>query len=483
MPSVRRLALVCAGLFLAAARPAFGFHTFFHFQVDRFEADGNVFGPRDGVPDFVDDFTGDSYAPDWIHLFGTVSVSGGSLHLQNPGEHFSVGFPVDVSEVWSNAVVSLPMGGVTVTSYWVAPTLTLGSSLHMTLALTGSDGHDEFVGLHVQNNASSGPTIGLHFLEIAGQDWQPLQVESVPYDATAASDRIALRLVLDAGMVTGSVSLDGGTTFTTPFTPGVVLPHIVSGRVMLGADPMVPMPPRCGNGVVEAGEACDLGRRQNGKGCCTDACTLVDRDGDGTCDPRDDCPDLADPTHADGDHDGLGDACDPCTATADGQSRWTRPLVAVARLNDDRPGNESLRVSGSFGFATDGAPFDPVATGAQLTLRSGKDGSTVTVALPPGPYVAPGPGWLADDTGTKFTFLDRRRGGSGGVRRMGVRRTADGRIRVDVSAPHGAFNFGAWSFPPIHAAVAFGDTTNECGEILFDDHACAYPQSRRIVCR
>ena len=482
MAAARPLAIVCVGLILAVARPAFGFHTLFHFQVDRFEADGNVFGPWDGVPDFVDDFTGDSYAPNWIHLFGTVSVSDGLLNIQNPGEHFSVGFPVDVSEVWSDAVVSIPIGGVTLTSYWVAPTLTPGSSMHMTLALTGSDGHDEFIGLHVQNTSGDGPAIGLHFLELAGQDWQPLQVESVPYDQTVTSDRIALRLVLDGGMVTGSFSLDGGATFTSPFTPGVVLPHMVSGRLMLGADPITPLPPSCGNGVVEAGEACDLGRRQNGKGCCTEACTLVDRDGDGTCDPRDDCPDVADPKQADGDGDGLGDACDPCTTTT-GQARWSRPLVAVTGLNDDRPGNESLRVSGSFAFSTSDAPFDPVATGARLTLRSGKDGSTVTVDLPPGPYVAPGPGWLADDTGTKFAFLDRRRGGTGGVRRMGVRRTAGGRVRVDVSAPHGAFNFGAWSFPPIHAAIAFGDTTAECGEIRFDDRACAYPQSRRIVCR
>jgi hypothetical protein len=49
---------------------------------------------------------------------------------------------------------------------------------------------------------------------------------------------------------------------------------------------------------------------------------------------------------------------------------------------------------------------------------------------------------------------NRRRGGTAGVRRMSVRRTRD-RVRVDVSAPRGSFNFGAWSFPPIHAAVAF----------------------------
>ena len=56
MAAVRALALLCVGLGLVVARPAWAFHTVFHFQVDRFEADGNVFGPADGVPDLVDDF-------------------------------------------------------------------------------------------------------------------------------------------------------------------------------------------------------------------------------------------------------------------------------------------------------------------------------------------------------------------------------------------------------------------------------------------
>jgi hypothetical protein len=152
-------------------------------------------------------------------------------------------------------------------------------------------------------------------------------------------------------------------------------------------------------------------------------------------------------------------------------------------LNDDHPGNESLRVSGSFAFSTGDTPFDPVATGARLTLRSGKDGSTVTVDLPPGPYVAPGPGWLTDDGGAKFVFLDRRRGGTGGVRRMGVRRTADGRVRIGVSAPHGSFNpvrgRSRRSTPPSRSATR----AMNAARFRFDDHACAFPQSRRIVCR
>ena len=60
MVTTRALALLCVGLALAAARPASAFHTVFHFQVDRFELDGNTFGDADGTADFVDEFDGDS---------------------------------------------------------------------------------------------------------------------------------------------------------------------------------------------------------------------------------------------------------------------------------------------------------------------------------------------------------------------------------------------------------------------------------------
>jgi hypothetical protein len=482
MVVARTLAFLCVAFAVALARPAWGFHTIFHFQVDRFEADGNTFGPFDGVPDFVDEFDDDTYGDDWSRVFGTVVQSDGVLNIQNPGEHYDVGFPVDVSEVWTTRVMPVLGGDVTLTSYWVPPTMGPGTSLHTTLALSGSSGHQEYVGMHVQQGLTGGPVIGLHFLERQGQEWTPLQVETVPYDPATTSNRLVLRLTMSGGMVTGSFSVDGGATFASPFTPGPIVSGMATARLMLGADPMVPAPPQCGNAVVDPGEECDLGRT-NGKGCCTKECTLVDRDGDGTCDPLDDCPDVADPGQVDTDGDGLGDACDPCTTTTDGQRRWGRALVAVSHVNDDRPGNESMRVGGTFAFASGDAPLDPITTGASITLRSGKDGSAVTVALPPGPYVEPGPGWLADGTGSKFVFLDRRRGGTQGVHRMAVRRTPTGRVRVDVAAARGSFNFGAWSFPPIDAAVAFGETTGACAEILFAERACAYPQSRRIVCR
>ena len=65
----------------------------------------------------------------------------------------------------------------------------------------------------------------------------------------------------------------------------------------------------CGNGIVELGEACDLGAA-NGGTCCTPICTLVDPDGDGVCTQLDNCPSVSNPSQSDLDGDDVGDACD-----------------------------------------------------------------------------------------------------------------------------------------------------------------------------
>jgi len=67
----------------------------------------------------------------------------------------------------------------------------------------------------------------------------------------------------------------------------------------------------CGNGRVEPGEACDDGAANGTDGCCSAGCVLIDTDGDGVCDAHDNCPSVPNPDQADGDHDGVGRACDP----------------------------------------------------------------------------------------------------------------------------------------------------------------------------
>ena len=50
------------------------------------------------------------------------------------------------------------------TSYWLPPVLTPGSSLNMTLALTGNGTHAEYAGVHVQQ-LDEGRSIGFHVFE------------------------------------------------------------------------------------------------------------------------------------------------------------------------------------------------------------------------------------------------------------------------------------------------------------------------------
>jgi hypothetical protein len=100
MRSARRAALVAAVLAFTVqfARPAHAFHTIFHFMVDRVEVDGNPYGPLDGTPDVVDEFDDGDLVP-WSVLFGTAYERQGFLHLTNPGTHYNVVVPLDLSDV------------------------------------------------------------------------------------------------------------------------------------------------------------------------------------------------------------------------------------------------------------------------------------------------------------------------------------------------------------------------------------------------
>jgi hypothetical protein len=84
---VLMLGFVAAAIVTSFAGAASASHTVFSFEVDRFEADGNGFGPLDGTPGFVDEFDDGSLSPSWFNPYGTAFESGGSLFLTNPGTH------------------------------------------------------------------------------------------------------------------------------------------------------------------------------------------------------------------------------------------------------------------------------------------------------------------------------------------------------------------------------------------------------------
>jgi hypothetical protein len=225
----------------------------------------------------------------------------------------------------------------------------------------------------------------------------------------------------------------------------------------------------CGNGSVEAGEACDEGAANGQGACCTQSCALVDADGDGTCDDLDVCPAAADPAQADADGDGLGDACDPCVTTTAGQTAWQKPKLTIRGLGDGRSGNDNLTFSGRFRMTPGTFAVDPIADGASVVLRSAGGFPLWTVTLPPGAGSSSIPGW--SNARGALTFSDRRPGGTGGVSKMTVRDLGGGLVDVVVVARKTTFAFAGSDGPFAGTIVPGGapaGAAGECGEIRFN---------------
>ncbi len=91
-----------------------------------------------------------------------------------------------------------------------------------------------------------------------------------------------------------------------------VLPALAATMLLAAAGPVVACTSdaECDDAVVCNGvETCDTGTM-----ACVPGTPPPDGDGDGTCDPADNCPAVANPTQADLDDDGAGDACDDADA-------------------------------------------------------------------------------------------------------------------------------------------------------------------------
>src|SRR6185295_3587402 len=123
----------------------------------------------------------------------------------------------------------------------------------------------------------------------------------------------------------------------------------------------------------DTAEVCD----GTAKTCPADA-PIADADGDGTCDPLDDCPSIADPAQQDGDGDGLGDVCDPCTNVG---PAVVKPKLTMSKLI--APGGaDRLKFKGIVTVPTTPV-IDPSVHGIRVVVTD-DDGSVVVDATVPG---------------------------------------------------------------------------------------------------
>src|SRR5262249_17743217 len=140
-----------------------------------------------------------------------------------------------------------------------------GDFTHMTLLITGGADGWEFFGVLLYHS----PDGSLQLTQHHGSGFVAATVEGSPIDPAAITGPVVLRLAFDdaTNVATTSVSLDGGATYQSPLTPTQIFDGHTTATLLLGADPQAAPAAvaSCGNGRVEAGEQCDLGR-QNGHG-------------------------------------------------------------------------------------------------------------------------------------------------------------------------------------------------------------------------
>lgn len=220
------LALVLCGTGISRATETFD------YVVDRFEADGNLNGPFDGVVDVVDEFDDATLAP-WFIRRGTASESGGLLHVQSPGlaVNFPGVFPVPFEASAVGVDDRLHVGNGDAVLRVVLATQTIGANDTISFDLsTVAEGALYYTGIVLSNfNASLAPrftpTFPVGFAASSHFERLGVPLESLgqrhSISPAAVTGPIVLELRYDdtTHEVTPAVSIDGGATYEFVFDP------------------------------------------------------------------------------------------------------------------------------------------------------------------------------------------------------------------------------------------------------------------------
>lgn len=195
-----------------------------------------------------------------------------------------------------------------------------------------------------------------------------------------------------------------------------------------------------------------------------------DPDGDGLCGVADNCPDVANPSQADGDGDGIGDACDPCNSIAPPVP--SKPRLSLARLLDPA-GDDRLKLKGSVILPTTPA-IDPATKGIRIVVRDGVGTTLVDATIPGGTFdPTTKVGWRTNPIGTVAVYRDSSGSPIGGIVKVVVKQRTGGEVKFGVVGRDGSY---ATSNLPINAMVVVDSpvaTTGQCAETAFGPSDCA----------
>jgi len=238
---------------MMAAQVAVAFHTPFVYRVERFEADGNVLGLLDGVPNVVDDFNAAPLSPLWYQAYGTASESNGFLVLSNPGVHFpappdpssAIGALLDLSVAASGSATYVydGYGDFEGTAYWEGVLPAIGHHYHFSVYTFGGLGgfYAETFGLAILRRDENTVQMEQHLTEI--DQWsgtfQNTQLLFHDVDQSQATGPFIFRIMFNdaTNQATTAFSLDGGTTWESPFPPGLIFQGRTQAQFLLSADP------------------------------------------------------------------------------------------------------------------------------------------------------------------------------------------------------------------------------------------------------
>jgi hypothetical protein len=252
----RRPWLGVAVVAVAWLLPANGFGLTFSASCDRFEADGNEFGAAGGAFDFVDEFDDGTLSPGWAVLLGTAVEATGVVTAKNPGQALQLGptaFEISTIENELHGV-SNGSGDFTGVSHWAAALPTTDTEFHMQLysiapiveaAGITVNNLSAAVAAQQGNGSLAGYSISQSVTQGVGSGFTTIHFDTVAIAPASITGPIVLRLSLDdaTDMLTCSFSLDGGSTFQSPFPPMHVFNGGVSDYdVLLGAAALAPPP-------------------------------------------------------------------------------------------------------------------------------------------------------------------------------------------------------------------------------------------------